>query len=99
MLSYEDCLAFCRLTQAEIEAIAEHEHIPQIVAAEFGNYLLAAPDGGMRIRRIILDDIAAARARGDTAHALALKLILSEFVKRYPPKGKKAVHDSEDHSP
>lgn len=87
MLSYEDCLAFCQLTSAEVDAIAEHEHIPQIVAAELGNYLLAAPDGNMRIRRIILDDIAAARLRGDTLHALALKLVLREFVERYPPKG------------
>jgi hypothetical protein len=28
------------LTEEEIAAIAEHEHLPMIVAAELGNYLI-----------------------------------------------------------
>lgn len=37
MLSYQDCLAFCGLEEEEIAAIAQHEHIPIIVAAELGH--------------------------------------------------------------
>ena len=63
MLTLQDCIASCGLTEEEVDAIAEHEHLPEIVAAELGNYLLQGPDGVPRIKRIILDDIAAARAR------------------------------------
>jgi len=84
LLSYEDCLALCELTEEEVEAISEHEHLPEIVAAEYGNYLIHQPNGVPAIRRIILDDIEAARARGDVKHALALRLVLRHFVQRHP---------------
>ena len=61
MLTYEDCLAFCDLTEDEIEAIAEHEHIPAIVAMELGQYLVQSEDGVRKIKRIILDDIQVAQ--------------------------------------
>jgi hypothetical protein len=94
MLSYEDCLGFCELTEEEIEAIAEHEHLPAIVAAEYANYLCHAPDGEARIWRIIVDDIAAARARGDARHALALKLVLRHFVEHHPAGRRRAAPTS-----
>jgi hypothetical protein len=80
MLTLEDCLALCELEEDEVEAIAEHEHLPEIVAAELGNYLVHTPGGVPRIRRIILDDIAEAKARGDVSHALKLRLVLRQFV-------------------
>ena len=79
MLTHEDCLGFSELTEEEILAIAEHEHIPELAALEFGNFLLRARDGERRIRRIIQDDIAHARQVGDTRHASALKLVLRQF--------------------
>lgn len=84
MLSYEDCLGLCDLTEEEIDAIAEHEHLPAIVAAEYANYLCRTKTGEARIKRFILDDIEAARARGDKRHALALKLVLRRFVEHHP---------------
>lgn len=84
MLTLQDCIASCGLTEEEVDAIAEHEHLPEIVAAELGNYLLQGRDGVPRIKRIILDDIVAARARGDEKHALALKLVLRHFVATHP---------------
>jgi hypothetical protein len=66
MLSLKDCLALCELSEDEVLAIAQHEHIPEIAAAELGNYLvLHAPAGEMRIKSIIRDHIAEARAGGD----------------------------------
>jgi len=87
MLTWEDCLALCELTEDEIAAIAEHEHLPQMAAAEFGNYLVHSPEGVPMIRRIILDDIAAARHRGDLAHAAKLKLVLRHFLHSHPQAG------------
>jgi hypothetical protein len=84
MLTYEDCLGMTELTQAEIEAIAEHEHCPEIIALELGDYLVRTPEGRPRIRNMILDDLAAAEARGDAAHTAKLKLVLKRFCDRYP---------------
>ena len=40
MITFDDCLAFCELTEDEIDAIAEHEHLPETVALEMGSYLI-----------------------------------------------------------
>ena len=84
MLSYQDCLALSDLTDQEIAAIAEHEHVPMIVALELGNYLVSQPDGVPKLKRIILDDIAAATGRGDTKRAGDLRLVLRHFVQTHP---------------
>ena len=34
MLTREDCLALCELTEGEVEAIAEHEHVPEMIAID-----------------------------------------------------------------
>jgi hypothetical protein len=84
VLSLEDCIALCDLSEAEVLAIAHHERIPEIAAAEFGSYLVRTSEGEMRIKAIIRDDIAEACARGDRPRALALKLMLRDFVARHP---------------
>ena len=84
MLSLEDCLALCELTEDEVLAIAHHEHIPEIAAAELGNYLVHTPEGERRITSIIRDDIAEARAVGDRTRELTLKLVLRNFVQHHP---------------
>jgi hypothetical protein len=84
MLTFDDCIALCELTEDEIAAIAEHEHLPMIVAAELGNYLIQGPDGALRIKRIILDDMMVADRAGDSGRALTLKLVLRHFVERHP---------------
>ena len=84
MLTYEDCIALSGLTRREIEALAEHEHIPSMIAAELASYLCSNAAGERCIRRFILDDIAAAEARGDQRHAMVLKAVLRHFVETHP---------------
>ena len=36
MLSMQDVLDYCDLDCGEIEAVAEHEHLPMAIAAEMG---------------------------------------------------------------
>ena len=84
MLTYEDCLGMSELTQEEIDAIAEHEHCHDIIALELGAYLVRTPDGQPRIRKMILEDIEAAEARGDATHSAKLKLVLKQFCERFP---------------
>jgi hypothetical protein len=45
MISLEDCIAFCGLTEEEVLAIAEHEHLPEIDAAAFAQCLLSQEHG------------------------------------------------------
>ena len=86
MLTYEDCVGLTDLTEEEIEAIAQHEHLPEIIAAELGCYLVHAPEGVPLIKRIILDDIEEAQKRGDQQQTLRLKLVLKHFVDNHPNK-------------
>jgi hypothetical protein len=80
MLSLEDCIALSGLTEDEILAIAQHEHIPEIAAVELGNYLSRTSDGRLAIKSMIRDDIQAAAARGDRERVLALKMVLRNYV-------------------
>jgi len=84
MISLEDCIELCGLTEEEVLAIAQHEHIPEIVAAELGNYLAHTPEGEQCIKSMILDDIARAAALGDRARSLALKLVARRFIVGHP---------------
>jgi hypothetical protein len=80
MLTFEDCLDFADLTGEEVDAIAEHEHLPEMVALELGRYLCQSPEGERRISRMIVDDIEEARAKGDLAAAAKLRFVLRHFV-------------------
>ena len=83
-LSLEDCIALCGLSEEEVLAVAEHEHIPEIAAAELGNYLLRTPDGELCLKSMICDDIIAARTKGDRQHELALRQLVRNFVLEHP---------------
>jgi hypothetical protein len=45
MLTYDDCVGLCGLRPEEIDAIARHEHLPEIVALEMGACLAETPQG------------------------------------------------------
>lgn len=85
MLTIEDCIAMSDLTQEEVDAIAEHEHLPEMIAVELGAYLIHRPDGSKAISRMILEDIAHARAERNHLHSAKLGLVLRAFVERYGP--------------
>ena len=80
MLTFEDCLGLCELSEEDIRAIAEHEGLTELAALELGNYLVHRPGGEACIRAMIVDDIAAA----DPRRRLALKLVLRNFVLQHP---------------
>jgi hypothetical protein len=80
MLTLEDCIEMSELSEDEILAIAEHEHITEMAALEMGCYLCHTPEGEKRIRRMIVDDIRHARERGDIVHVATLKTVLKHFV-------------------
>jgi hypothetical protein len=84
MITLEDCIALCGLTEEEVLAIAEHEHIPEIAAAALAQYLLCQEHGTEKIRDILQDDIRAALARSDRKHARELFMALRHFLSTHP---------------
>jgi hypothetical protein len=84
MLSLDDCIELSKLSEEEILAIAEHEHIPEMAALELGAYLVVRPDGQSCIKAMIRDDIAEADRRGERDRSLALRLLLRNFVAQHP---------------
>ena len=73
MITITDCIALSGLTEKEVDAIAQHEHVPEIVAAELGCCLEATTEGQHCILEMIEDDIAAERAAGHPHRAAALR--------------------------
>ena len=84
MITLEDCVAFCGLTEEEVLAIAEHEHLPEIAAAALAQYLLSRAHGTQNVCDMIVDDIREAQHRNDKVHVQTLLHVLHHFLKTYP---------------
>ncbi|MGI9388098.1 MAG: hypothetical protein ACR2OX_11760 [Methyloligellaceae bacterium] len=84
MISMEDCLALCDLTEEEILAIAEHEHMPEMAAIAYAQYLANHDHGPEKIFRIIVDDIRASQSRNDRQHVQDLLHVLHHFIRSHP---------------
>jgi hypothetical protein len=95
MVTLQDCIALCGLNEEEVLAIAEHEHLPEIVAAGLAETLLKQRYGAERVRHMIIDDIKAARQRGDNKHVYELLVCLKCFLEEHP----EAVPSAEDRRP
>ncbi len=83
MLTIVDCIGLSELTEEEVIAIAEHEHIPEMVALELGNYLVQTSSGEKRIKAMIVDDIEQARRDRNLHRLLTLKLCLKRFLEHH----------------
>jgi hypothetical protein len=84
MITREDCIALCGLSQKEVGAIAEHEHMPEMAAAAFASYLLRQAGGEERIRAMMIEDIQTALAQGRVQHAGELFSALRHFLSEHP---------------
>lgn len=84
MLTEQECLDLCELTDEEILAIAEHEHVSEVVAAELGQCLMQSHVGQWLIKRYIMDDITHAEGAGRSDKAQALTEVLRRFEANHP---------------
>jgi hypothetical protein len=84
MVSLAACIAMSSLDAPEIEAIAEHERIPIILAATFADHLLHQVDGAERIRQMIVNDIGMAAQNGQTDRVAELTEALDHFLQQHP---------------
>ncbi len=84
MLSIQDVLDYCDLDRGEIEAIAEHEHIPIAVAAEMSEFLLCTPDGVCRLHTMIIENMQHALAEGHDQHVIDLMKTYEHLQRTHP---------------
>ena len=84
MITLEDCIGLCGLSEEEVLAIAEHEHLPEIAAAALAQYVLSQEHGTEKVRDMIVDDIRQAQRNGDKQHVLTLLHVLHHFLKTHP---------------
>ncbi|KUJ77585.1 hypothetical protein [Ruegeria profundi] len=84
MISVEDIEDMSALTRAEIDALAEHEHLTTYDAALMGNYLMQVHHGPQKVHEMICDDIRAALHADDAQHAQALFAVLRGFLAEHP---------------
>ena len=84
MISLEDLVAFSDLRADEVQAIAEHEHMPASMAAAFGRSLMQAEDGTGQIRDILIGAMRTAVRRRDVPQARRLASTLRGFLHEHP---------------
>lgn len=84
MLSLQECIDFSDLSEEEIEAIAEHEHVPEIVAAEIGSTLLQTRSGVCLIKLYLLENLEHARSLGQFEKARQLDALYRRFDREHP---------------
>jgi hypothetical protein len=84
MISLSDCMGLCDLSPEEVQAIGEHEHVPEIIAATLGSYLIHSEHGPESIRGMIIDDLRSAVRRHDIPHARHLVSVLRHFLHEHP---------------
>lgn len=83
MLTWTDCVELSELTEDEIDAIAQHEHIPEMIALEMGNYLIHTHSGERRVKAMIRDDIRQAEEEGRPERVATLKQVLRHYVEHH----------------
>jgi hypothetical protein len=80
MLSLDECIGMSGLTEDEIAVIAEHEHVPEIVAVELAQGLLKTPKGVFILKCYISDVLEQAKLAGKGDKVKRLDLLLTRFI-------------------
>ncbi len=84
MLSMQDVLDYCDLDQGEIDAVAEHEHLPTMLAAELGESLLSTPQGVFRLHAMIIENMQEALEAGHFEHVKELAQTYEHLQRSHP---------------
>ena len=79
MLSLAECIGMSDLTEDEIAVIAEHEHVPDIVAVELGQDLLKTSKGVFILRCYVSDVLEQAKLSGKRDKVKRLDRLLTRF--------------------
>ncbi len=84
MLSIQDVLDYCDLDPGEIAAVAEHEHLPTMLAAELSEMLLSTPDGVFQLHSMIIENMQQALEAGRYEHVQELAKTYEHLQRTHP---------------
>lgn len=79
MLTFEDCLNYCDLSEDEVDVVAEHEHLPGMVACELASCLLRTREGQQIFMRFLEDDVLWATMSHNSRRLAVLNHVRTEF--------------------
>ena len=80
MLGLQDCIGFSGLSEAHLEALAIHEHLPMAVAADLAECMMETTDGVSRLALILADEVTHSHKRGDFSQESLFHKELCQFV-------------------
>jgi hypothetical protein len=92
MITLEDCVALCGLTEQEVLAIAEHEHLPEIASAALASYLVHQEKYGLNRVRDMLSMTSARRKRVVTKSMFWFSFIVLHHFLRVHPEAQPQQH-------
>lgn len=84
MISLDECIGMSGLQEDEVAVVAEHEHVPLMIAAELAQTLLETPKGLYRLHEMFQDRLAVLAAGRDRKKERALADLYAHFMARYP---------------
>lgn len=92
MITLDDIEDMTCLSRAEIEAIAEHENLPELNASALAEYMMHLHHGPQKVQQMICEDIRNALHADNLDHARELYAVLHGFLEQHP----EAVRGSSD---
>jgi hypothetical protein len=92
MITLDDIEDMTCLSRAEIDAIAEHENLPELNASALAEYMMHLHHGPQKVQQMICEDIRNALHADNLDHARDLYAVLHGFLEQHP----EAVRGSSD---
>lgn len=84
MITLEDIEDMTCLSREEIEAVAEHDHVPELNAACLADYMMHQHHGPAHVQNMICEDIREALHKDDLVHARELYGVLHHYLRDHP---------------
>jgi len=84
MLTMQDCLDYCDLSDDAVELFAEHEHIPEEIAAPLACSLVQTDEGVKLICSCLSDLVSDAMTDGAIDKAEHVLHVYAEFRSAHP---------------
>ena len=83
VITLSDLIGFSDLTEAEVQAIARHEHVTPLGAVGLGCQLMGSPTGQNRILECLQADLEAARKGRDAQKVAEIETALARFHRHH----------------
>jgi hypothetical protein len=84
MISLHECIEFSDLTDDEVAAIADHEHLPYASAAQIACGLAQSEEGTRVLRCLLTDALCDAEACGRKDRLQLARRALNQFCANHP---------------